>query len=251
MNLSSLSDAEKEHLDEQGFLNLGPLLSPAALQQVRERTDELLELEGSDAGSELLTSAHIRHPREAGAPRLADLVNKGPHFDQFYSHPRVLAGVAQVIQAEFKLSSLNYRAALPAAGAQRLHADWAQAVSAGDYRVCNSIWLLDDFAAENGATRFVPGSHRWARLPEEEMSDSWQTHPDEQLLIAPAGTVVLFNAHLWHGGTENRSDLPRRAIHSYFCRADQPQQLDQRKFLRPETAARLSPDQLRILGVSS
>jgi ectoine hydroxylase-related dioxygenase (phytanoyl-CoA dioxygenase family) len=69
------------------------------------------------------------------------------------------------------------------------------------------------------------------------------------LLLAPAGTVVVFNAHVWHGGTRNRTTGPRRALHSYFCRRDQNQQLNQRDFVRPETAARLTDAARYILDV--
>jgi ectoine hydroxylase-related dioxygenase (phytanoyl-CoA dioxygenase family) len=62
--------------------------------------------------------------------------------------------------------------------------------------------------------------------------------------------VVVFNSHLWHGGTLNRSPRPRRAMHSYFCRRDVPQQLDQAAYIRPETFARLSPAQRFILDVT-
>ena len=34
---------------------------------------------------------------------------------------------------------------------------------------------------------------------------------------------------------------PRRALHSYFGRRSRGQQLDQKKYARPETLARLSP----------
>ena len=119
----------------------------------------------------------------------------------------------------------------------------------GEFCVCNSIWLLDDFTAENGATRVVPGSHRSGLHPREALADPKAPHPEEVLLTAPAGTVVVFNSHTWHGGTLNRTSRPRRALHSYFCRRDQPQQLDQRRYLRPETRARLSEAALWILDV--
>jgi ectoine hydroxylase-related dioxygenase (phytanoyl-CoA dioxygenase family) len=123
-------------------------------------------------------------------------------------------------------------------------------VTPGDYYVCNSIWLLDDFTEENGATRVVPGSHRSGRMPSDDMQDTAAAHPDQKLLIAPAGTVVIFNSHTWHGGTTNRTDRPRRALHSYFCRRDQPPQLDQKKHIRPATLVRLSHAARWILDVS-
>ena len=117
------------------------------------------------------------------------------------------------------------------------------------HMVCNSIWLLDDFTADNGATRVVPGSHRNGLAAREALADQWAPHPDQVLLTAPAGTVVVFNSHLWHGGTKNRSDRPRRALHSYFGRRSRGQQLDQKKYARPETLARLSPAARFILDV--
>ena len=86
-------------------------------------------------------------------------------FDIFYTHPRVLAAVAHVIGPEMKLSALNYRGALPGHGLQQLHVDWHEAVPADAYKVCNSIWLLDDFSVANGATRLVPGTHKHGALP--------------------------------------------------------------------------------------
>lgn len=124
-------------------------------------------------------------------------------FDICFTHPRVLAAIARVLGGEFRLSSLNSRAVLPGQGLQGLHADWSGPVAPGDYYVCNSIWLLDDFTAENGATRVVPGSHRSGKVAHEVMDDPAATHPEEILLIAPAGTVVIFNSHVWHGGTRN------------------------------------------------
>ena len=132
---------------------------------------------------------------------------------------------------------------------QAQHADWGQAVEPGEYVVCNSIWLLDDFTESNGATRVVPGSQRSGVLPRDVMADPRAAHGAEIKLLASAGTVVVFNSHTWHGGTVNSSARRRRALHSYFCRRDQPQQLDQRAYIRPETSARLDAAARYILDV--
>ncbi len=246
---NTLTPEEKEFLEENGYLLLGQLLTPSQLGAIRSRLQQLLETEGEKAGAELMDSKYIRHPKEEGADRLADLVNKDPLFDIFYTHPRVLAGIAHVLGPEIKLSSLNYRAALPGYGLQKLHADWHEAVVPGDYKVCNSIWLLDDFSAANGATRLVPGTHKHGRLPQDVLEDPAATHPDEILLEAPAGTMAIFNSHTWHGGTINSTGKPRRAVHAYFCQRNQPQQVDQKRYIRPETLARISKETRALLDV--
>lgn len=238
---NTLSAEEKNTLDQNGFLPLFNILTAEQISRITQRTDELIAAEGAEAGKEV--------HQEAGTTRLADLVNKDPIFEICFTHPRVLAAIQHVLGEEFKLSSLNYRAALPGFGLQGLHADWGGAVAPGDYYVCNSIWLLDDFTESNGATRIVAGSQRSGKSPRDVLPDPTQKHPDEQLLTAPAGTVVIFNSHTWHGGTLNSTDKPRRAMHSYFARRDQVQQLDQKAHIRPETYERLSPAARYILDV--
>ena len=236
-----LSTVEKAFLDENGYLPLPGILSEEVRAALVRRVDELAAIEGDKAGSEV--------HQEAGTTRLSDLVNKDAIFEVCFTHPKVLAAISHVLGGDLKLSSLNFRAALPGHGLQALHCDWGSAVEPGDYYVCNSIWLLDEFTAENGATRVVPGSNRSGKRPQEVLTDPSAPHPDQVLLTAPAGTVVIFNSHTWHGGTLNRTEQPRRALHSYFCRRDQKQQLDQAAYIRPETRARLSAAAQTILDV--
>jgi ectoine hydroxylase-related dioxygenase (phytanoyl-CoA dioxygenase family) len=229
----------KERLDRDGYAPLGGVLSDEQVTTMRARLAELTAAEGDRAGLEV--------HQERGTDRLADLVNKDPVFEVCFTDPRVLACIAHVL-GEFRLSSLNSRAALPGQGLQALHTEGGP-VGSGPYQVCNSIWLLDDFTADNGATRVVPGSHRFTVSIRDAVADREAPHPDEVTLIAPAGTVVVFNSHLWHGGTLNQTSRPRRAVHSYFTLRGNPQQLDQQKYIRPDTLARLSPAARFILDV--
>jgi len=244
-----LSTEEMESLVIDGYVDLGQLLDDEHVHAINNRLREIQDQEGDQAGAELFESKYIRHPKEEGADRLADLVNKGALFDIFYTHPKVLAGIASVLGIDFKLSSLNYRAALPGNGLQDLHVDWKDGIADSNFKVCNSIWLLDDFTPHNGATRIVPGTHRSLSLPQDEVEDLSIPHPDEILITAPAGSVFIFNSHVWHGGTTNKTSKARRSIHSYFCSADQPQQIDQKKYILEETKTRIGAEGCKILDV--
>ena len=229
-------------LDEQGYLPLPGILNPGEAAALARLFDQLVTDEGDQAGLE----AH----QEQGADRLANLVDKAPMFDLCWNNPHQLAAISHVLGwQDFKVFSLNGRAALPGQGHQGLHVDWGSAVSAGDYQICNSIWMLDDFTEANGATRIVPGSHRWGRLPQDDMADPRQPHPEEILVLGSAGTAVIFNSHLWHGGTLNRTGQPRRALHSAYVRRDKKQQTIFRDYLHPTTYERLSPAQRYLLEV--
>ena len=232
----TLTETEKDALDRDGFVPLPGILTPEQAEKMGERLDELVAQGES-----------VRH--QEGVDTLDDVIHKDPMFEVCFTHPRVLAAVSHVLGSEFKLHSVNSRIALPGYGLQELHADWGKAVEPSDHYICNSIWALVDFTEHNGATRVVPGSHRSGKVPSDVMANRLDPRPDEVKLVAPVGTVIVFNSHLWHGGTHNASRVLRRALHSAFVRRDQEQQNDQRKLIRPEMYARLNAAARCILDV--
>lgn len=237
-----MTDLERESLDGAGYAVLDSFVNRETLERIRHRVEELYELEGENAGAEFR--------KEPGARRLANLVDKGEIFERLIAMPRILELVGHVLGTRFKLSSFNARSANPHSNeAQPLHCDAGALPDENGFWVCNTIWLLDDFTAENGATRVVPGSQRWTKLPQQALADPAAPHPDEVLVLAPAGSVVVMNTHAWHGGTANRTALDRRALHAFYCRYDKPQQQYQKALLRPETQARLSPELRRLLAL--
>jgi ectoine hydroxylase-related dioxygenase (phytanoyl-CoA dioxygenase family) len=236
-----LDEALRSRLDEAGFVILEDLMSSDLLDALREHVAELYDREGDRAGAEF--------KQEPGCLRLANLVDKGAVFERVIAHPRVLACVAHVLGSRLKLSSLNARTALPGRESQPLHADMGAIPDEHGYWVCNSVWMLDDFTSDNGPLRLVPGSYRWGRLPREAMADPCAPHPEEVTVTGRAGTVIVMNAHLWHGGLANRARTARTALHAFYCRWDRPQQQYQKALLRAEVQARLAPEVRRLLAL--
>ena len=235
-------DQHNRELAETGFTVLDNYMGAELLADMRARVDQLLAEEGAAAGSEFKT--------EEGARRLANLVDKGEVFREAISRPEMLALVESVLGEDFKLSSLNMRSANPhSSSVQPFHIDMGLLPDAKGYAVCNCVWMLDDFTEQNGALRVIPGSHAWNRKPQDELTDLYASHPKELLVTGRAGTVVVMNAHTWHGGTANRTDKERRALHSFFCRHDIPQQQYQKKLLSPATQSALSEKLRRILAI--
>jgi len=225
----TLSEDERERLDRDGFAVFPALLDAGTVAAVRARMEELeAEEDAWGAGT---------NPRDPGAVRVDDVNHKGEVFDALWQHPKLLAVMRHYL-GDFRLSSMTGRAARPHTGHQRLHVDWW-----GDFQdgsvACNSGWLLTDFTKQNGATRIVPGSHRWGRRPEDDMEDPTATHPEQIQVEAPAGSLMVFNGYLWHGGTENTTDELRRGVFTVYSRRDQPRQNDQAGRLAEDTAARL------------
>jgi Phytanoyl-CoA dioxygenase (PhyH) len=237
-----MTPVEQQQLEVSGYLALPGFMPPALLERLRARTDELFAIEGDNAGSEFR--------QEPGSRRLANLVAKGAVFQEIVSMPEVLRYIGAVLGTNFKLSSLNARSANAHSDSlQPLHADMGAIADEKGYWVCNTVWMLDDFTRDNGALRIISGSHLWKKLPQSELSDLKATHPQETLVTGTAGTVVVMNAHCWHGGTANRTDRDRRAVHGFYCRSDKPQQQHQRALIPEDVQRHFSPELRRVLAL--
>ncbi|MCS4270015.1 MULTISPECIES: phytanoyl-CoA dioxygenase family protein [Raoultella] len=238
----ALTEKMKEELNTLGYTVVHRVADPQWLEAMRDLIDAIVEKEGDNLA--------IEHHQEATATRIANLINKGVIWEKVWSHPLILSACRYIFQGDFKVSSLNAREALLNGGSQPLHADWKK--PRPDFpkvHLVNTIWAIDDLSAENGAPRIIPGTHLRPELPEEVLEDPEQPHPDEVVFAAPAGSVMIYNAHTWHGGTCNNIGSRRRVLHGlYIDRQDTPQQ-DQQRWLRPETASRLTPAQKWLLDV--
>ena len=94
--------------------------------------------------------------------RVYALFAKTRTFDQAAVHPLLLAVLDQVL-GHYQLSAPVGIRIGPGEKAQILHRDDAIYPVPEPHApfVVNTMWPLDPFTPENGATRFIPGSHAW------------------------------------------------------------------------------------------
>ena len=150
----------------------------------------------------------------SGTRRLVELAERLPAVADLVRRPPLVEAAAHVLGRPAELGALTYRAPQPGFGAQRLHADAAFPAGPGRWTGVAAIVALVEFTAQNGATRVVPGSHLEPRLAAR--AATMEHHPAERLFTAPAGSVLVFNAHLLHSGTPNRSAQPRHALQATY-----------------------------------
>jgi ectoine hydroxylase-related dioxygenase (phytanoyl-CoA dioxygenase family) len=138
--------------------------------------------------------------------RVYALFAKTRAFDHAAINP-LLLGVLDRVLVHYQLSAPTGIQIGPGEKAQVLHYDASVYPLPRDFRdvVLNTMWALDDFTVENGATRIVPGSHRWVdRSPHEgdEVVDA----------VMPAGSVIFYGGKVFHGGGANTTDTPRLGV---------------------------------------
>ena len=225
----TLTAMEKAQLDTEGYVLLPEILSADEVGGVRAALEEVYAME--------------RTGQEGGPVESSYMQNKIAGLDMCLTNPRVLASIAHILDGKIKSFGIHGRPHPPGGEQQKLHVDYnGPAPEEKRYAVANSLWMLEDFTAQNGATRVVPGSQLWAQRPEDAMDEEEraQRHPDEILLRSSAGTVVVWNGHLWHGTTANRSNTIRHSLTSFYCRRDDPNMVFS-SVLSEEATARLNP----------
>ena len=255
---ATLTEEERRALDEQGFFIAPDTFNAEEVAEMRAEFDRLREIEGDLGGHEV----HI----EPGAPRLSNLFNKSAAFDRCLCCRPTLAA-AHYLLGEIQVYSLNARNPLKGQGQQLLHSDVPR-VHPTDWRVVNSMIMLDDMTLDNGPTRVVPGSHHWTpiNVPDVNMAevthidvrpedrevipdDPFAPHPREVKVTGKAGSVAVINGHIWHGGTRNKSGAPRRVLHLAISRRDLPQQLVEREHLTSDLYQRSTPGLRYLLNI--
>jgi len=177
--------------------------------------------------------------------RIYNLLAHGALYQQIPVHPRILPIVEGVIERGCLVSSLSSIAIGPGEAAQPLHAD-DQLIPLPKPHIsiiCNTMWALTDFTEANGATRLVPGSHKADRSP-QPFGEPADTVPAEM----PAGSVLVFDGSIWHGGGANRTQARRIGVAMNYCAGWLRQQENQQLGIPREVAQTFSPALRALIG---
>jgi hypothetical protein len=216
-------------LAETGFAIISGPLSGNRFAQMATTYDELI---AAASGPDIKIGSTTT--------RMSGLLGYSSVFDDVFLYGPLLEACWQVIGDPFKLSAFLARTLRPGTPAQELHADLPR--DSEDAPLLGFILMIDPFQHDNGATRFIPTSHRWPDLPGDRLSNLRTTYPGEILGCGDPGTMILFNAAIWHGHTANVTPHARRSIQGYFVRRNARAAFDFSNHLPP--AAHRRPSQL-------
>ena len=239
-----MNEQQRKQLDEEGYLIFKNVLSPAQVETILSRLEELWAAEGDRAGEENYI--------EPGVRRLANLAGKGETFHSLYAHPQVLEVVETVMGPAVRVAMVNARDVPPHTGVRmsfHMDSDKGRVRDEKGYSAATAIWMLDEFSAASGATAFVPGSHLLGKSPREVLLDLKTSHPDELVIEGQPGDVLVFNGHCWHAGRPNETGHHRRAVLVHYLRADVPRPENRRQHLLTDQARRLAVRERELLGL--
>ena len=205
----------REQIDSQGYALLPGVLTSDQVRTLKAALDRAIGAESKD---------HTAHGRTemANVSMVLLCALYGDEFlDLFDIEPLIqpfewVMGEGCIVYA-YTSSSMPPRATNYSG---RIHVDCPRLID-GYISKMGATLLLDDFTEENGATWFLPASHTRESAPSPD-----EFYDKGARAIAPAGSVLYFNARLWHAGGANQTDRWRHALTINMCRSYMKQRID-------------------------
>jgi ectoine hydroxylase-related dioxygenase (phytanoyl-CoA dioxygenase family) len=182
--------------------------------------------------------------------RCGAVLRYAPSTAALIAHPTVLAVADAILLpacAEYQIGSTTGIEILPGESEQQLHRDdtpYPIQIAGLELQI-GVMWALRDFSVENGATRIVPGSHRYLRAWHRPDLTRWAS------AVMSKGSAVFYLGSTWHGGGANRSDSPRAGLINTYClgwlRAEENHCLE----VPPQIARQYDARVRRLLGYTT
>jgi ectoine hydroxylase-related dioxygenase (phytanoyl-CoA dioxygenase family) len=225
-----------DQLARDGYCVLEDILSESQCAEVLERlfeqaeAERLLGLSGRDQAQSDESNQYVY-----------SLVNKGHVFLDLLESSRIRVFVDYLLGQEYLLSAMDGVLAHPNGSLMPLHTDqwWMPPpVKRGDEHeragaikrfrsgdknhwpevinppvVCNVLWMISPFTAENGATRVVPGTHLSGLLPDPSVP-----HPVRTIAATGRpGSALVLDGRIWHSTGANTTANTRFGIATAYC----------------------------------
>jgi hypothetical protein len=237
--------AAKTRLRADGWCVLPEMLEAA---EAREALDHLWAAARESERRGVATFMPVLDPNASNV-RVFNLLDIDPLFRALIRHPTALELVRSLLGEDFLISNFTANIARPGARSMPVHSDQALVTPEPWMHpwAMNIIWCLTDVRAENGATLFLPGSHRYterSQLPPDPLS---RMRPFE----APAGSIIAMEGRVWHtSGANVTADEDRALLFGYYSAAFLRPQVNWNAALSPAVQAGLDADMRRWLGLN-
>lgn len=229
------------HLRVSGFAIINRVIPPEECETIEGRILVTAEKEAS------------RYSGQKHVSLVSGLINYEQSFAPYLADERIMALAESLLGPHVRISFTS--AIVNRIGLERggWHADWPfNQKNAGHVPQpypdaimhITTLWMISPFTVENGGTLILPGSHRAAINPTDEIGvDPMAPFPGEMQATGEAGDVLMLDSRLWHATPPNLTDQPRIAMAVRYapwwlnCEVVRPES-DERKRMVDEPGSR-------------
>jgi fumagillin biosynthesis dioxygenase len=242
----AVDDRVVSAFEDQGWAVLAGVIDP---DEVDRALEALAEAAAASEARGIPTRMDYLDPGGRNI-RVYDLIEYSPVFADLVTHPTVVPYVSHLLAGDVSVSNFSANVALPGSRSMNAHNDQSTVMPEPwtTRFTMNAIWCLHDTDATNGATRFLPGSHRLERFADLPADPTVGMRSFE----AAAGSVILMDGRLWHTSGENTTaDRERALLFAFYARSFLRHQNNWNRSLSAETRRRLDPVLKEWLGLST
>jgi fumagillin biosynthesis dioxygenase len=232
--------------EEEGWVVLPDVLGTDAVEEAREA---LAEAAAASEAKGIPTRMDYLDPGGRNI-RVYDLIEYSPVFADLVAHPTVIPYVSRLLDDDLAVSNFSANVALPGSRSMNAHNDQSTVMPEPwtTRFTMNAIWCLHDTDEANGATRYLPGSHRLERFADVPADRKAGMRSFE----ATAGSVILMDGRLWHTSGENTTaDRERALLFAFYTRSFLRHQNNWNRSLTADTRRRLDPRLKEWLGLGT
>ena len=222
----TLTTKEELHLEE--FYNLGytiieNVISETELISIRKELYNIYKIQEKETGKETLKLIN-----EENLVRIPLAYSQ--LFVKLASRKDMMAYVEKILGDFFVLHLQNGVINIP--NEEHHQSSWHRDLPyqnwiSSEPLACNVYCCIDDFNNETGGTYLLPFSHQFNAAPSSHYMEK-----NSVQVVAPAGSVILFNSMILHKAGNNKSkDKIRIGINQMYVKPIISQQIDLPKFL--------------------
>lgn len=145
------------------------------------------------------------------------LLGRDPVFAEAVRVPRLMVMAEYLLGRGFRLSQLVGTIRRQDGAPLAVHSDnsWFPEPFPPWNIMCTSCWVTDEFTADSGPTLIMPGTHKERRHPPREVRKSLA---GAQPIIAPKGSLCLWDGSVWHGNYSRKIPGERVVLHTTYTR---------------------------------
>ena len=225
-------------LAEDGCVSIAELVAPQVMDTIHAEMAPYIE--ATPMGPDDFSGHRTR--------RTGSMIARSPSFRPLAIHPLVTGTLDQVLGDHATSYQLHLTQVIdigPGEPGQLVHRDqWAFdffPFPSGYEVECHVMWAMTDFTELNGATRVIPGSHKW----EDKLRPQYEeTVPAEM----PKGSVFFYVGSVYHGGGANHSDERRLGINVGYTLSWLRQEENQYLACPPDVARTIDEDLAKLIG---
>lgn len=239
-----LTAAQNAQLASEGWCVVPDVLDPAEAAYALDRLWAAARAWGAKMGTNHLA---VLDPNASNV-RVFELLELDPLFRDMIQHPLAVECVRKVLGEHFMISNFTANIARPGSKSMALHSDQSLVVPEpwmAPWSV-NIIWALSDVHRDNGATLFIPGSHRWTNRDDVPRDANKRLVPFE----AKAGSIIVMEGRMWHtSGANVTKNEDRALLFGYYSAPFLRPQVNWNAALSAQTQASVSPQMREWLGL--